>query len=360
MLTSTSLITNKQIRGYFLEQQKVIVRNSFARKICGVIPQYSETEYFGNLGAIGNLEEVDKDYVPVSNEIPEWQYSVKLGAYKLQQNVPTSMFKFDQIGQVKGLLNDATARAFNLDDYLLTTALTAGTSATGFLYNGGVASNSDYGKYFFAADHVLGGSAPSAQSNLVTGNTPASEITGVSTLTDTIAKKIWTDLNNAFVAMQSWKDTGGQPYYQSIDPSSLAIVCGPLMAQVFRFAFQSQFLLQTDNVMKNAVGAIYTSNYLPSSGAGCDDWYLINTAARRPGMVIHEFRPRTSGEMQDPPREDGAAPITPGSVEVYSTFENPNDHWVQTTEMHAFWVKRWMKVGYGEPSSIIKVENSAS
>lgn len=351
MLNAASKITDKRVRGLFAEQARVVAQNLISPLVCQHETMYSETEYFANLGSPPQLSVIDMDVTPDSTDIPEYSWSIKMQAYAAKLEIPIKLFNFDQIRQTTGLIEGLAANAINLQDKLMVSLLSNGQTSTDYNYYG---QNGETG-YFFSAAHTMGGVTCS---NLVTGNTPASYFTSSDTYNATLAQKLWNDFNAAYTSMLAWKNTAGEPYYPYIDNKDLVIVCPPLMVNAFKFAFGAAYVSQTENVMKGTVKNILTSPYFTQSGAAAADWYLFNTAARVRGIMMFDYARREY--HQDPPT-GGAIPVpNPSTINISTTLDNPNDGYVIDTNRHLIRAQRYLTLRYGEPSSVVCVNNSAT
>ncbi len=347
-------ITGKQVRGLFVKSFLKKERELAWPEICEPIDTFSKTEYFATLGAPPQLEQVDEDGIgPTTADFAELTYDFTNKLFSSRIEVPNSLAWYDQVRNIPVLMDGMAANAHNFPDRLLMTRLRAGGTTAAF-------SQYPYSEYFFTASHALGGSA-GTQSNLITGNTATTSFTGVTTLAPTVAQQLWNDLNNAITTMESWVDQAGEPVYHNIKSSDLIILCGPLLKRFFDLAFGAEYILQTQNHLKNAVSKVISSNYLPSSGAEAADWYLIHKNAPVRPMLYSRFNFRPDSMIQDKIGAGGEPIVAnPASIQLLTTYDNPNDKWVIDNNKNVVRMNLLGEVTYGDWKAIVKVDNAAT
>jgi hypothetical protein len=141
-----------------------------------------------------------------------------------------------------------------------------------------------------------------------------------------------------------------------------------------KLALSAKFIKQTDNVYEGFVGGVYSSNYLPVSGAEAADWYLMNVGHVNRPLVYSRFRMRTDAEMQDSLSQfqSTGSPFNItmedlrnlSSVEILTNLGerggmNADSHVILHEEF--LMAARWRgEVSYGIPWTAMKVDNAAT
>lgn len=363
VLTKSSGITRKEIRGLFAKSFITQSRDVIWPEICETVDTFSEHEFFATLGTVPQVTEIQDDVELPASDMREYSFDFKNKLFKSLIRLKRSLSDYDQTGQSRTLLHSLAGRVTNFPDSLAMTRLRNGTSAPCIT-----------GSNFFSTTHNLGGSSPASQSNLLTGNTPTSLFTGVATLRPGIAEKIQSDLDLALIQLLGWQDDNGQPFFQKIRPQDLTVVCSPLMLTSMKLALGAKFINQTDNVFEGFVGNILQSNYLPITGAEAADWYLMYTGGQNRPLLYSRFRLRTDAEMQDKLQglEKAGSPFNItmedlrnlSSVELMTNLGNRSgdtaDSYVILNEEYLLAARFRGEVSYGIPWTAIKVDNAAS
>lgn len=280
------IITTRAIRGFFAQSFITKRRSQSFNKFCEVRDSYVEQDIAGMLGTVPQVTEIVNDSPAVTAAFTEYQITWRNRLFKALVEIQESLLLYDQTGQTRTIIHSMAARLANYLDKLFYTRLQNAT--VDLCYDG---------TPLIGASHVLGGSAPT-QSNLVSGQTTTAYV--IANDRDVVAKKILDDFAAAKAQMASFVDDNAQPFHDDvIEPTSLSIICSPLMETVMRFAFQTEILNQTTNVLKNAVRDIVVSNYLPITGAAAADWYVVRNDERNKPFVYSRFRQKKDSEMQD-------------------------------------------------------------
>jgi len=360
ILTRNRQITRKEVRGLFAKSFITQSRDVIYPIFTETVDTYSEKEFFATLGTVPQVQQITDELEVPFSELNEYTFDFSNKLYKSLIRLKRSLVDFDQTGQSRTLLHSMAGRVVNFPDKLAMTRLRNGS-----------ASKCITGSNFFATDHTLG--SQSAQSNLLTGNTPTTSWTSTTPRPDT-AEKVINDLDRALVQMLSWKDDQGEPFYQKIRPEDLVVVCSPLLYSTMKLALSAKFIKQTDNVYEGFVGGVYSSNYLPTSGAEAADWYLMNVGHVNRPLVYSRFRMRTDSEMQDTLSQfqSTGSPFNItmedlrnlSSVEILTNLGerggmNADSHVILHEEF--LMAARWRgEVSYGIPWTAIKMDNAAS
>jgi hypothetical protein len=360
ILTRNRQITRKEVRGLFAKSFITQSRDVIYPIFTETVDTYSEKEFFATLGTVPQVQQITDELEVPFSELNEYTFDFSNKLYKSLIRLKRSLVDFDQTGQSRTLLHSMAGRVVNFPDKLAMTRLRNGS-----------ASKCITGSNFFATDHVLG--SQSSQSNLLTGNTPTTSWTSTTPRPDT-AEKVINDLDRALVQMLSWKDDQGEPFYQKIRPEDLVVVCSPLLYSTMKLALSAKFIKQTDNVYEGFVGGVYSSNYLPTSGAEAADWYLMNVGHVNRPLVYSRFRMRTDSEMQDTLSQfqSTGSPFNItmedlrnlSSVEILTNLGerggmNADSHVILHEEF--LMAARWRgEVSYGIPWTAIKMDNAAS
>lgn len=349
-LTRTRPITSKEVRGLFAKAFLTKTRKALWPTFCGTIDTFTKTEYFATLGTVPQIEEQDEDVESDIKDFREYTYSFENKFFSATVALKRSLIWFDQIGQTKTILSSMAARAANFPDSRFITRLRNGT-----------ATRCITGSYFFANDHALGGTAPSTQSNLITGHTPTSDFDGISVLRPALAERLQADFDLAYTQLITWQDDNGQPFYEEIDANDLVLLCGPKLWTTFQIAFGADFINQTKNMFGGRVGRIATSNYLPATGAEAADWYLAHTGLEVKPMLYSRFIMRPVEMQQDKlGGEELEDAKRLASVEVLTNIGNSNDSDVIRNKEYLITANWLGEVVPGVPWTIVKVDNAAS
>jgi len=362
VLTRNRQITRKEVRGLFAKSFITQSRDVLYPLFCETVDTYSEREFFATLGTVPQVQQITDELEVPFSELNEYTFDFTNKLYKSLVRLKRGLVDFDQTGQSRTLLHSMAGRVVNFPDKLAMTRLRNGTAAPCIT-----------GANFFSTSHALGGLAPANQSNLITGNTATTSWTGTTPRPDT-AEKVINDLDRALVTMLGWQDDQGEPFYQKIRPEDLVVVCSPLLYSTMKLALSAKFIKQTDNVYEGFVGGVYSSNYLPISGAEAADWYLMNVGHVNRPLVYSRFRMRTDSEMQDTLSQFQSAGspfnITMEDLKNLSSVEiltnlgerggmNADSHVILHEEF--LMAARWRgEVSYGIPWTAIKVDNAAS
>lgn len=296
-IDNRSVITTKGIRGY-LVQTMITKRNSLIwPRLCNVVTSHTQTDFFGALGTVPQLEEVGFNAeMPEHSDFFDYYQSWTNRIFKLIFQLNKSAMYFDQTGQIRRLLEAVSARVFNFADKLfIDRLLVASTEIQSYDSNRNGAGTT----YFFSTTHKLDGAT--AQSNIVDGYTTYSLYTdGTTTALSTLAITLWKDFNTAYATLRGFKDDRGQPWHPNELPADrMIILCSPLLQQAFELAFRSGFISNTDNVFRNKVQIISTS-YLPITGSTSADWYLfyVGDDQNRPFM-FSRFQLINDAQIED-------------------------------------------------------------
>jgi len=236
--------------------------------------------------ADGVLDMTDE---PPASAFVEFEQEWVNRLYKMKFWISRALLEFDQTGQVWTLLHSAAARMVNFPDALFFHRL---RNATGTTY-----STAYTGVALYATNHTIG----STFSNIVTG-TLFNAGSWSNSNRDALAQRIINDYTTVKARMLGFKDDRGQPFHLNyLDPEKLVIVCGPLLEDVMRYAFEAENIAMTTNVMRGTVKAIITSNYLETDPTDdtAFDWWVMYIGERNRPWVYSRFRRRTDKEIQD-------------------------------------------------------------
>lgn len=353
-LSRTGQISRKEIRPLFCKGFLTKQRDLLWPLFCEPIDTFTKHEYFAMLGTVPQVSQVDEEGDLSFSDMREYTFDFENLFWSAGIRAKRDFFWYDQTKQSSTLINSLAARVANFPDSRFFTQLRAGTTST-----------SIFGTYFFSTAHAVGGTGPSTQSNILTGHVTTADFDGVTTLRPALAEKIQTDFDLALVQLSTWLDDNNQPVYQNIDPSQLVILCGPKLYTTMKLALGARFINQTDNIFQGVVGKIVQSNYLPSTGAEAADWYLAYTGFENKPMIHSRFRMRTDAEIQDAlPKGatvenlDNARALS--TVEIQTTLDQLNDSRVIQTQEHLIRANWLGEVTYGDPRTIVKVDNASS
>lgn len=291
------VITRKEVRGTIARSFLVTRRKVIYPYFVQPIDSFSIKDFFATIGTPPQLDPTDPVAElagpPPQYDFVEFDQEWTNKLYKSMYYIGRPMFEADQIGQVFSLLNSSAARLANFPDKLFFNRLSNFTGTTyGSCYDG---------KALFATDHTLKRSGYTSYSNLLTGSQFDSS-TWSGTNKDAMAQRFINDFIDARSRMLAFKDDHGEPFHQNtLDPNNLVVLVPPLMLDVARYAFNSERIAATSNVMRGQVKAVITSNYLPATATDSEafDWYLFYTGERVRPIIYSRFRRRTSNEMQD-------------------------------------------------------------
>lgn len=364
VLTKSRPITNKLARALFVQGFLTESRDLLWPQFCQEVDSYSETEYFATLGTAPQVELID-DSIP--SDLKEWvdySFTYTNKTFRAAAEIKENLVVYDQTGQVKTIPGSMAARVVNFPDKRFFQNLRNGTSAT--------LGKCIFGGAFFQASHAVGGEGPATQSNLVSGSTTTALFASTSKFRDDIAQLIQNDFDNALVQLISWLDDRGEPVYERIDPEQLVVLCSPLAHTAIKLALGGRYIKQTENIFAGAVNRIYMSTYLPTTGAEAADWYLVYLGAKMRPMMFSRFRIKSDAEMQDKigGQDIGEYASKLGiSTAAFKNFMNtqlvtnlgkPDDSDVIRNHRYLIEATFRGEVTYGDPRTIIKVDNAAS
>lgn len=359
-----SALSNKAVRGLFMKAFMATPRKLIWTKLAEPVETFSLTENFANLGAAPQLAEIEFDRESQFSDMREYTTEWNAKEHRAGLRMKRSFADFDQIGQVETLAPQLAANVVNYPDKLMTTFLAEGLSKACILSKGGT--------FFFSESHSLGGSAPTTQSNIVTGNTPTSLFTGGSTMLDEVARFMQRDIATAITRLLSYKLDNGMPKYQNqIDAKDLVLVCSPLVMPAAKIAAKAAILAHTSNVLGDQVGEVISNNHFESTGATAADWYLAYVGGPRKPMCFNRFQPRGKEWLQDAVaqasvgRSEGMDVIGEQvksftALEIVTNFGNPQDSYVMRHGEYLMQARMIASFEGGDPLAIVKVDNAAA
>ena len=215
-------------------------------------------EKYGWLGAVDSLVEW-KDEKTVKSVI-DHTYTVVNTPYEATIGVDRFDLADDSVGGAFMRTRDLTIRGRMFPQKLLLETIIANPTC----YDG---------KAFFANDHEEGDSG--AQDNLLTG-------TGVTIAT------ITADFRAAVAAMLGFKDSAGEPIFETDVNMNLVVVCPTGLYGVFQELQNAAVISNTTNTIKG------TFDLVPSSrltGDDANDWYLFSASPMAKPFIKQERDP---------------------------------------------------------------------
>ena len=304
LLTKDRKITEKGVRALFVQAYVTMRRALVYPRICQVVDSHVEKDWARTIGMVPQLEEVISDVNgPGAADFPDFYWEWYNRLYQSRIFISRDVMAFDQTGQVRTLLHSMAARLANFPDLLFFTRLAndsfysgewSGTSAAAAIP---VEGGTGYQIPLFSTMHLTSVSG-TGQSNLLTGSTPTDFCTYASVTS--VAEQIKTDFRRAIAQLRTFRDNQGQPWhYDDIKPEDLVVICGPLLQTPMEQAFFSGTMNATDNVLKGKVREILSSNYLPATGVGAADWWLLHVGRPQRPFMYSRFREIRDEEIED-------------------------------------------------------------
>lgn len=317
---------NAQIRA----ANTVMSRAFFTRSKKWMYPElsgsYVSTSLVEPHAVIGNVPPLEAFQGQLkSRMLPSWKQQVPNLLFKNLLEVAQGQFEGDQTGALVQLSQGIGLTVADFPDRLLATRILTGSLASSasvvFPEDGVTYQLTLDGQSYFNTGHTTW--AGGTQSNIISGNLPATKALVQADDIATNANKMIRDLQAVIDAIKTVKDNQGQPIYPTIETKqSIVVVVPPALETIAALAFrttQDAVINQTTSVAPMFVKGVMCSGYLdgfigPESNEALvspvneTDYYVFVVDDFVKPFYTQLFRPLRQNEMM-PPGYDAAAEV---------------------------------------------------
>lgn len=343
-------IIERGIRGIFARE--FITRQRVAKypRFCTVVDSDKKTERYNSISTLPQLRAMDDERVLVG--FSEYSYDIENQVYATGIKVPRTLFEFDQVGQLRTLVQSLGSRVANFPDALVFNLIGTCESATGY-----------DSQAFCSATHDLGDGT--AQANIMTGHLTDTLIAGTTKANrDDAIAAFQQDLRVAKAMLLELCDDRGEPWHDDATPESLMIICHPRAEFFVRTALEASIISDTGNITVKSVGDIMTSQrqapFKVSGTMRYGTWYLLKVDTPIRPFIFQRFGIKQDFPDTIPEQDQGPLQAL-SAVEVQTIMRTGADIAEITffNDEFLFGARTLYSAGFGMWQNVIRVDGAA-
>jgi phage major head subunit gpT-like protein len=347
-------VIERGVRGIFAREFMTRNRKAKYPKFTTIVDSDKQSEKYNAISTLPQLAEMKDERVLAG--FSEYSYEVTNKPYSTGIKIPRTVFEFDQVGQLRTLVQSLSARTSNFPDKLVATLI--GNNGNGY-----------DGVSFFGASHDLGDGT--TQDNAISGHLNNDDITAagdtgadITTAIKAMVSAAQIDIINAKTTLSTFVDDRGEPWHDDVEKDGLILYCHARAEPWLRIAVEGALIENSANLGLKSVGGIVSTNRTePFKDSGgtvrYGTFYLMKVDTPIQPLVFQRFGPKTN--FPDTiPEADHASIQALNSVEIQTIMRTGRDIDAQTffNDEFLFGARVVYGCGYGMWQNIIRVESS--